>query len=431
MDGSDLTQLPDPLPDDVSPGSVVLLLGAGFSAGAGLPTMSNFGNASRHELKALRELAESSMAPDPPVAYSGPMLVEAGRTFQRFQDYCCKASPVVALDTSNMEELFCIAESLRESHVPKGGPDDDSPVLHMDGDSYSIDYLMEQIQLWLWKIYQQLPPASPENPDAVSQAEPYLRLIKQLRADHVSNLTILTTNYDIVFEYFAHRGGMPCWYPIKLLEHLSVKDGRSSFLALGKPGPCICKLHGSINYFEGQCLHYREVCKDTIDDEWLGISAELTKLDDRIGGSRVSSANPAILAVGAIWALRAKYGPHITPAIIAPTYAKLRARLWLRETWAAAVGSIRNARLLLIIGYSMPPSDGFMRAMIQAAMIQRSPDNPLIVYVVDPANAVKDRYQELFKPLARNLIFVPHRFDEWIMSDDQIVSELLSRARCR
>ena len=96
------------------------------------------------------------------------------------------------------------------------------------------------------------------------------------------------------------------------------------------------------------------------------------------------------------------------PAIIPPTYAKLQRQPWLRRTWNRAFRAIKEAKLLIFIGYSMPESDGFMRAMIQGALAARSdPDPGPEVFVVNPFKTPGDQAGERDEQLIRYTSLFP------------------------
>jgi hypothetical protein len=162
----------------------------------------------------------------------------------------------------------------------------------------------------------------------------------------------------------------------------------------------LCKLHGSVNFFDTVCSDQPRlrVCIDTI------------QAGKKIGGSRIPTyhppadsmhdpekckCRPAIFAQDAIWSLRERYGKTLFPAIVPPTYAKLQGQPWLRPIWHAAFQAIEAARAIVFIGYSLPPSDGFMRAIFQGALASRQGIGPA-VYVVDPSECVFQRYAQLF-----------------------------------
>ena len=361
---------------------IVLFLGAGFSADAGLPTMGEFGDKSEDELRALKAWESKETGPRRAVR----LLLEAGETFKGFKEFCSSGTKLVKLDCENMETLFCMAEILSEA--------DDVGVI-IDKDVYAPDYLLEQIRLWLWKMYTRYPKLN---------QSPYKKFMEQVKPVS-EQLSVLSTNYDILFEYYAWDAELRCMYP--LIDYLQGKNRRPAdpwdefptavqrggrpYVCVNDPrGPVVCKLHGSVNYFE------REVEPGRMG---LGISSDVVLRDEWIGGTQwPNPSSPSVFALGSLWALRAKYGSSVVPAIVPPTYAKLGRYEWLRAVWRNALYLLREARLIVFIGYSMPESDGFMRAMFQTAMASRDTDPPKVC-VVDHSKKVLRRYKEFFKPL--------------------------------
>ncbi len=353
---------------------IVLFIGAGFSYHAGLPTMAQFGEVSRRELSILNRHGDRLAL---------GRVREAGDTFDRFQKYCKRADGTVATDADNMESVFCIAESLQESGVPD---------VDIDGNRFNTHVLLRQIHLWLWHIYNRCQPV-----DTPAQGEPYKEFMELLRPK-APQLSVLTTNYDIIFEYFAWQAKMHCWYPFSRLtpqrdlQILQCANSSDSFVGLASmpENPMVCKLHGGTNLFE--------VTQDGRD--FLGVASTVVSAGSSIGKSTAQSDRPAVLLFDSLWSLTSQY-QDLSPAIIPPTYAKLKKRDWLQAIWAAAFEALRNAKVLVFIGYSLPNSDGFMRAMIRGALAIRTQTEALRVFVVDPDphGQALARYKELFRPL--------------------------------
>ena len=122
---------------------IVLFLGAGFSCDAGLKTMLGFGDESRRQLKSLAE--------DRNKRNITRLLLDAGQTFSDFQGYC-RQNDRIKLNSDNMEEVFCVAEALRQAKIVN---------IALGGKKVTLDDLVLKIKLWLWKIYQQCPPLNP------------------------------------------------------------------------------------------------------------------------------------------------------------------------------------------------------------------------------------------------------------------------------
>lgn len=350
---------------------IVLFLGAGFSRDAGLPTITDFGRFSQEELTKLPEGNQDKNA--------FPMLHKAGQIFKRFQECCNSKSPekhptTVTINPNNMETVFCIAEAMREAEI--------DPPLEVDADG-----LIEQIKLWLWQIYVNCPPLDPDR-GPETRPDAYEELLRLLNQDEFrKHTTLLTTNYDLLLEYFswAVPGGRPCDYPLRdQWDYATLQAGpatRGPYVNTHSPGSThwhesdvlqVCKLHGSVNFFE----------LATSGQARFGICDDVAVRGQMVGNSRIPRCQPrhkslileeqldrrpAIFALDAIWSLRERYGASLVPAIIPPTYAKLQGYPWLRRMWNCAFRAIQNARYLIFIGYGMAPSDGFMRTMFQGA----------------------------------------------------------------
>ena len=375
---------------------IVLFLGAGFSCDADLPTMEKFGQESERELEAQYNLIQDRNA--------SQMLYDAGTTFKGFQEFCNSASSYVKVETNNMEEIFCIAEAMHEANIQD---------LTLLNNKITMEELIKQIKLWLWKIYHVCPLINRKNVEKLELYKDFIRLLKDNKLSE--RLTVLTTNYDLIFEHSSWATGIPCKYPnfknVKPFtffenqheEYIAKDDNNTAAL--------VCKLHGSINYFHNQ--DERDNPSFNKNDE-LFISKEIATKDDKIGESVFGHKHAAIFAVDAIWKLRKK-DKSLIPAIVPPTYAKLKGYSWLRDIWHEAFNAIENARTLIFIGYSMPDSDGFMRALFQGALANRKNKKPLHVYVIDPHATTNcnlgKRYQEMFSPLKnKNLKLRPKTF---------------------
>jgi hypothetical protein len=395
---------------------IVFFLGAGFSADAGLPTMEHFGEASERELAAMLRHDR----------YAKTLLHTAGTHFEAFREHCtqyllktARADGASAQKIGNMETLFCIAEILREAQI------DPELVLCRSQPKQLIGAhgLIQQIQLWLWNIYRSLPPWSRElmrkRPGKI-HPEPYEAFMSCItEQDWRGRISVVTTNYDLLVEHYlwatADQLEWCAKYPLVLgtdckdLPAGACANPRRYLKWEDHEAIPVCKLHGSVNYFDLGRTGDNPVgvCDDLAHEgQFIGKSSipvyerghqsavKLEKRDDR----------PAILAVDAIWALRERYGNSLVPAIIPPTYAKLQGHPWLRKIWKAAFRAIQNARLIVFIGYSMPPSDGFMRAMFQAALAA-APGDPPEIYVINPfgredeAEAEKEQRRRCYKDL--------------------------------
>jgi hypothetical protein len=365
---------------------IVLFLGAGFSLKAGLPLMGSFGDPDSHGIRNL-PMHASSPRDSEGFRYSAPKLVEAKEAFEYFQKYCLSGNTSPS-ESLNLEKLCSIAEALIESGLDH---------ISLFDRPYSLQHLLRQLQWWIWKVYHQCPLVNPFVKKYNENVLPELYdsfFMKLRNFNLIDRLTVVTTNYDLVFEYMAYKHNFPVEYPLMDYELINVCDNSDRFVYIQKDPfeserPLMCKLHGSVNYFY----------KDDISllDE-LYVTCDLGD-DQPIGKSKIWKDRPSIVALDAIWVLHNKYGANLYPAITLPTYAKFSKQPWIRNVWKHAFHSISEAKAIVFIGFGMNPSDGFMPAMIKGALSERSSETKPVFHVIDPCESVHKRYEEYFHPL--------------------------------
>ena len=352
---------------------IVLFLGAGFSADADLPVMSKFGEAAKRDHFRLKDYVDPK---SPQHRLMAPDFDRAARTYEAFRDLCLERHALLPKNADNIEELMCIAESLRAGGLPS---------LELESVERDCTEVVDQIRFWIWKVYQQIPFFNSErNPKPTT----YKRFFEPLRDANLNDqVTVVTTNYDIIFEQQAREHGLCARYPMDFRE-ANVGSGPDRFIA---PVPGfdrsipVCKLHGSVNYFT-----------NPEDETDLFVSGNLSDGKPIMLDRGVRAGMPAVGAVDSLAALRKKYEKPLMPAIIPPTYAKLDPKPWLESIWKAALHSLRYARLIVFIGYSMPESDGFMRALVAGSVATRARNARLQIRVIDECEKVHQRYRRFF-----------------------------------
>lgn len=366
----------------------VLFLGAGFSGDADMPTMANFGIKAKEDHKGLLRHKESNDFRE-----AAPLLIQSAKIFEAFQDYCFQSETVSHKDIDNMEKVFCIAEMMKETGAHN---------IKLEGNNCSINDILESIKLWLWKVYQQCPFFNSKRTTREDMYTNFFEIIKSKGID--KQLTVITTNYDLIYEYSSNKNGIKCCYPfskVDFIEDIKVGSNGEGYVNLYEnddgTNPVLCKLHGSVNFFQNSI---RE------DKDKLFVSSDLGD-GKPIGGSGPWPNNwPAIFAVDAIWNIRNKYGKGFTPAVIPPTYAKLTQDKWLKRIWERALFAMSEAKIIIFIGYSMPVSDGFMESFVHASMILRKSkglSRPEVI-AIDPDEKVFMRYKKLFGGCFNDLI---------------------------
>lgn len=311
---------------------------------------------------------------------AGPMILEARQTYVAFQELCAESKLLMGGDWLNVEEVFGVAETLKYAGVRQ---------ISLGSDVIAIEDLIARIQTWIWKTYQQLPVLrGAARPAALPNREPYQKLFSTLKnLDLARRATIITTNYDIVAEYFAYLAEIPVHYPMKWDPSFGVTASDQSFVARSGrsvDGPALCKLHGSVNFFEDR--------KGS-----LQIAADVGDGREKVGqtGAGRFKDEPTIVMYDAIWKIQQDH-PELRPAIVPPSYAKLHDASWLSTTWTEARDALTHARLVIFIGYSLPRTDGSLRALLVGSQVVRMDGIHPRVVVIDLSPEVRTEYEKLY-----------------------------------
>ncbi len=188
--------------------------------------------------------------------------------------------------------------------------------------------------------------------------------------------SIISFNWDVLLEIAADELGTPVRY----------RDD------LG-PGLRIAKPHGSLNLVDSPKDEYDKARASAINvfglDEELGYEMNGTK---RV----VLRAHDPRQA----W-IRQAWAPRESVVLVEPNIRKAYDRYWLEVQWVRALGMVRNADEIVVIGFSLPPADLRPRILLQLAQLNRNPAPSLTI--VDPnATVLCNHYHKLtgFAPRA-------------------------------
>lgn len=178
---------------------------------------------------------------------------------------------------------------------------------------------------------------------------------------------IITTNWDTLLECYAHA-------KYGIIDLSTCRSGRKTLL----------KVHGSI--------------------DWFGMKQESFSLEhfERIAGryfryKPFSEGNDLFH----IYKSATKIIDDISPCIIAPTHLKEIPRGLFRRIWSEAYGALQRSRHVIIVGYSLPPSDRLMAELLMACRFPHVKGNKVErarLSIVDPdaSGIVHQRYKALF-----------------------------------
>lgn len=345
---------------------VVFFFGAGFSADLGLPTMKCFQDASKIEFELL---SKEDITKKPGVQ----LFLDSYKFYANFRERVGRAKKFINVDPDNIEDIFCIAEAFLNSGVL---------ALEFNGKKWHLEDVYQHIGFWLWKIYQQCPSLDVRKRKE-KEGVLYEDFFAYLKEHMFERMSIITTNYDLVCEYYMNKNQIRIFYPFSNSEFQDVclRDQGDFFVEPRATfdGVPLCKLHGSVNYFENNGSFF--------------INREIAEKGEVYGGSRIPSRRPLMLALGALAEIKSKLN-LLKIGVVPPTYSKLENKKWLRYTWNGAFELIKKAKKIVFVGYSFPSSDGFMKAMLQAALSLKEEGGELEVFVIDKNKDVFERLKK-------------------------------------
>ncbi len=171
------------------------------------------------------------------------------------------------------------------------------------------------------------------------------------------NSLIMTFNWDTLLESLIDLNNLP--YEL---------DSRSNFNTNITP---IFKLHGSIDWFS----HPEEIRYKN----WM----ELNKLGESFNGLyRATTKNCK---------LEKYYDSQISPWIVVPSYDKVSQIQGFGDMWTALYMFFQNELEVIIIGYSMRNDDYHSRSIIYPQLVQGSQNGFIKLKVIDLADSQSDK----------------------------------------
>ena len=330
---------------------IVLFLGAGFSRGFGLPVMKEFFDRTNQSTKILeidKELVRS--------------LRKSARN---------GASMIQGLH-DNLEHVLSFALMNPETRIN-------------DNETSSTADRLKQI---LRRVYSDI------KYDVSNNLSTALRqlLTKEQGYNWPHQVTVVTTNYDLLAELGFWSMDFPMRLPFEWAENTKSTQVASLYTR-DISAPLLCKVHGSLNFFEGK------------GDVPLIIESGIA----RVNGAREDRGDYHLPLMSVAGYENNHELPGV-PLLIPPTLYKQQAARTFDATWDAASAAIRKADRITVIGYSFPPSDTYMKYFFGSALV----DNTDLgrIDIVDPnADDLVDRiknqsdfgghFKELLRPVQR------------------------------
>jgi hypothetical protein len=344
----------------------VYILGAGFSAEAGLPLIKNFMNRMRDAAAWLEEKGDRRVE------------VEAIESVLEFRLRAAAAAYRVPLDVENIEELFSLASASGSTELS------DKVILAI---AATLDYCSataparEQNVILMSKLLNDPEWQKPDSWQLHGEHEQYylaptgtplLRVYScplyefflglicgyfgEVGADRQD--TIISFNYDTVVENALWGLALPFRYAdsqqVEWQSHAPDHFARPE----GEPIPLL-KLHGSVNL----TTHVSE-------DFGLRVWAYRSYADLRNGGRM--------------------------PILVAPTWQKSLGG-YLSAVWREAVSALRTATRVIILGYSMPQTDQHFRYLMAAGLQDNISLRKVLIVNNDEREEFELRLSSLFR----------------------------------
>lgn len=334
-------------------GKTIYLLGAGASQHTGAPLLKDF-------LLSARVLREEG----------GELRYQQSfdRVF-KWIDSLRASSYYVEFDLDNLEHVFSLAEMSRQLGLESGEE-------RCSDLRYVIMETLDRLQLRYTR--GQLVP-SPAYGAFVSK----MVALNNARLEHVGATkyplgrdVIITFNYDVMLDYAMKFHGIRPSY--------GVESGSSgdSFQVL--------KLHGSSNL--ARCRSCGGRCQLLPPDPIPPGHTLPFPMDEghTLEFRMVTNVLPNTECVNC------KQKGSLEPVIIPPTWSKEIQNTPLVNVWKAAVQAIGGAFQVVVIGYSMPPTDTFFQYLLTLGLQSNPGFHRVVIVNRDPSEQLMDRYRRTF-----------------------------------
>jgi hypothetical protein len=304
------------------------ILGAGFSKACGLPLASEL-------------TAKVLKYRDDPDAKLGLQDFDPQGTIQQERDLLRDLFPLSDLAKSwpDFEELITV---LDEWNSYRTG-------LHGEDDKFVRSFRDSLLHALYGLLCEQVNTARKEN--ALSTVQSFVQ-----RA-HSEQSTIVCFNWDLLVEVAAQDIGIG-------LAYRKEKEPIKDTIYMAKP-------HGSLNLAELTEQKYEE-SKHAINVAPHDMKVE--RRDEQTKTLVLRIQNPANNPKGVVYT----FGPIVIP----PTARKTYQSPWINYQWHFALDMVRNADEIVIIGYSLPPTDIRPRLLLQFANFRRG--KRILIRLVDP-----------------------------------------------
>ncbi len=326
--------------------NTVFILGAGVSAGAGAPLMNDFLDKAEHLM------LEGVLGEDDPI------FRLAFKAIAQLQSVHAKST----LDLENIESIYVAFEMAQLlNKLP-----------NMEEDVEKLDHAIKRV---IVRTLQESVPFQILNDTEIKSWHVMSNFVKfiDLMMQRSENISLLTFNYDCIADIaFAQQG-------------VEIKYCLDDSPQTGVP---FLKLHGS--------LHWEA------EDEKITCPIDFNSLNI-VGTSRPIEAR---LIRNNDYHLYYKIN---TPCIVPPTLSKLQHHNELQSVWRTASSRLSTADNIVILGYSLPPSDLFFRYFFALASLGHHRVKNFFVVDAYPNQGLFNRYSSMLGPEIKRSRFSMHQ----------------------
>ena len=348
----------------------VFILGAGASAAMGTPLLANF-------FDVARKLAAESTEPE---------FKQALDLFAKAHVVLQRTATKTRVDLHNLESVWTCLEMTEVL----GGIDGLSPAQAREARTALETVIANTIGLST--RVRGLPPRSGRGDgrrestgcSVLAPLHYYQFVGSILPLLDARRASFLTFNYDLGLE-------------MALEAHSFCMDYALSEQSMPEAVP-VLKLHGSLNWFQ-------ELDAKATGTAPLRVSRKLLELAFEVGVNDAQAMKEYRRSLHADGSKPHRERRFIVP----PGDSKIGARHDIRTVWSRAARELREATTLVVIGYSVPPTDEFFRNLLGLGTISDRLLERLVV--IDPSDATRDRVMQLLSPLSmQRFVEVPRKF---------------------
>ena len=331
-------------------GKTVYIFGAGASVHAGAPLLNNFLSVSQGLFQGTEHLT----------------YIESFKKLFEWITELKRSTASVTINYSNLEEIFSLASMTGEINTGEW-EDLYEHLLNVIFETLDKTIAFKLIESNAYnKIYG----------DAVTYkfVEGLIKRNKKrmelCRENTFEKDSVITFNYDLLLDLAFRFQGIGADYCLD---------------AAPGEGYKLLKLHGSMNW----AIH-----KNCAEKSGIHVAS----LDDLL--SRRSTSG-GVQRLGAFDSMRKApcercNNSGLTPVFVPPTWTKSPSLAGLSNVWSSAAKEIESAEQIVVVGYSLPPTDTFFQYLLALGLRNNTGLSRVIIVNPDTSAEYRKRFQNIF-----------------------------------